>query len=287
MLYVVATPIGNLKDMSPRAVETLKTANIIAAEDTRVTRKLLTHFDIRTRLVSCHEHNENNRAGWLVEQMAAGQTVALVTDAGTPAISDPGALVVAKAHEARIPVIAVAGPSAVAAALSVSGFGSQEFTFFGFLPRTKKELVDKLTSMAGEVQTAVVYESPHRVTALLEAVCNVFPGIQVSASCELTKKYERTQRGAAEEVLQAIQDSQSGEKGEYCIVLDLSKASPQPEKPMIEASLEAKLLDLMLTGADARQASSTLISMGESRNGVYRAALRLRQWAANTAQKEE
>ncbi len=285
MLYVVATPIGNLSDMSPRAVETLRRVDIIAAEDTRVTRKLMTHFDIRTRLVSCHEHNEADRSTWLVEQMLGGLSVALVTDAGTPAISDPGAVLVWAAHGAGIRVLAVAGPSAFAAALSVSGCTNKEFTFLGFLPRTKKELREKLQSLAGQVQTAVVYESPHRVAALLEAVAEVFPGIPVSASCELTKKFERTQYGAVEDVLRTIQSSESGERGEYCLVLDLSEVQAPPEKESIAGSLEAQLLDLQLSGLSARDAAQELTARGAPRNDVYRAQLRLRQWAERQAEK--
>lgn len=287
MLYVVATPIGNLSDMSPRAVETLKSVDAIAAEDTRVTRKLLTYFGIQTPLISCHEHNEHSRSQELVQRMLAGQHIALVTDAGTPAISDPGAKLVRAATEAGIEVVAVPGPSAFAAALSVSGCENKEFTFFGFLPRNQKELKEKLAAMAGHVQTAVVYESPHRVLALLTAVGEVFPGIPVSASCELTKKFERTLRGTVEEVHAAIAASPSGEKGEYCLVFDLSQVPTPPAQPTVNASLEAQLLDLQLSGLDARAASQTLMERGESRNEVYRAALRLRQWAGNVPSNSE
>lgn len=275
MLYVVATPIGNLTDMSLRAIETLKTVDIIAAEDTRVTRKLLTHFDIRTRLVSCHEHNETGRAAWLVEQMLAGQSVALVTDAGTPAISDPGALVVRATHEAGIPVMAVAGPSAFAAALSVSGFESREFTFFGFLPRRKKELTEKLASMAGTVQTAVLYESPHRVVGLMQAVAETIPGIQVSVSCDLTKLYEKTLRGPVEIVLDMLKANENTEKGEYCVVLDLHEIQGQTQAAQT-VSLEAQLLDRVLGGQNMRDAIQALVEGGAKKNAVYAAALRLR-----------
>ena len=140
-LYVVATPIGNLGDMSPRAVETLRSVDLIAAEDTRVTMKLLNHFDIHTPLVSCHRHNEENMGPKICERMLREELdCALVTDAGTPAVSDPGTYLVKACAENGIPVYAVAGPSAMAAALSVSGFDLREFTFFGFLPRERKDL---------------------------------------------------------------------------------------------------------------------------------------------------
>ncbi|MBR6570430.1 MAG: rRNA small subunit methyltransferase 1, partial [Clostridia bacterium] len=140
-LYVVATPIGNLGDMTPRAIETLKTVSLIAAEDTRVTQKLLSAFDIHTPLTSCHEHNERSKAAQIVERMLAENIdVAVTTDAGTPCISDPGSILTAEAIKAGIEVLAVPGPTAMASALSVSGFDMTEFTFFGFLPRQKNEL---------------------------------------------------------------------------------------------------------------------------------------------------
>ena len=160
-LYVVATPIGNLSDMSPRAVETLKSVSLIAAEDTRVTRKLTNHFGIGTPLISCHQHNEKSRAPEIVERMLAEDIdVAAVTDAGTPAISDPGVELVRAAVEAGIPVIAVAGPTAMAAAVSVSGFDFSSFTFYGFLPRQGNELKEKLMEIGRKNEGAVFHESP-------------------------------------------------------------------------------------------------------------------------------
>ena len=152
-LYVVATPIGNLGDMSPRAVETLKNVQLIAAEDTRVTMKLTSHFDIHTPLTSCHRHNEAGKAQEIVSRMLEeGIDVALVTDAGTPGVSDPGMILTRLCAEAGIPVVAVPGPTALAAALSVSGFDVTEFTFYGFLPREKKPLEEKLKSCARRME---------------------------------------------------------------------------------------------------------------------------------------
>ena len=214
-LYVVATPIGNLGDMSPRAVETLKKVGLIAAEDTRVTMKLTAHFDIHTPLVSCHQHNERDKSQSIVERMLSeDMDVALVTDAGTPAISDPGTFLVRRCAEAGIPVMAVAGPSAMAAAMSVSGFDCTEFTFYGFLPRQKNELREKLKDMARCSACAIVHESPYRVRELTETIAETLPEARVSASCDLTKLHEKTSRGTAREVADALAQNEKAEKGD-------------------------------------------------------------------------
>ena len=170
-LYVVATPIGNLGDMTPRAIETLKNVSLIAAEDTRVTQKLLSAFDIHTPLTSCHEHNERSKAAQIVERMLTeGIDAAVTTDAGTPCISDPGSVLAREAAALGIEVLAVPGPTAMASALSVSGFDTREFAFYGFLPRQKNELKEKLLDMARRSKTGVVHESPHRIIDLLKTV---------------------------------------------------------------------------------------------------------------------
>ena len=176
-LFVVATPIGNLNDLTPRMREALACADLIAAEDTRVTMKLLNRMELKKPLVSCHRHNEDARAPQLIERMLAEDlTVALTCDAGTPAISDPGHLLVRAAWEASIPVTPICGPSAVTAALSAAGFDAREFAFFGFLPREKKALNEKLDAVrATGVPVAVFYESPHRVVALVEAIAARWP----------------------------------------------------------------------------------------------------------------
>ena len=168
-LYVVATPIGNLQDFSPRAVDTLKRVGLIAAEDTRVTMKLCQVFDIHTPLVSCHQHNEEQRAERLAERMLSeGIDLALVTDAGTPCVSDPGFGLARACIERGMEVIPVPGCCAGVAALSVSGFDAREWAFYGFLPREKKDLRDKLRQMAEGVPVAIVHESPYRIIALME-----------------------------------------------------------------------------------------------------------------------
>lgn len=281
-LYVVATPIGNLGDMTPRAIETLKNVSLIAAEDTRVTQKLLSAFDIHTPLTSCHEHNERSKAAQIVEKMLSENIdVAVTTDAGTPCISDPGSILTAEAVKAGIEVLAIPGPTAMASALSVSGLDMTEFTFYGFLPRQKNELKEKLLDMARHSKLAVVHESPHRVTDLLKAVSDVLPNTLVSASCDLTKKYEKTVRGTVAEVLADIEANPKAEKGEYCIVFKWAEADiPQPEAAKSELSLEAQLFDGLVRGLSLREATEELIAKGERKNAVKAASLNVKNMLA-------
>ncbi len=277
MLYVVATPIGNLGDMSPRAVEVLKSVALIAAEDTRMTMKLTQHFGIETPLTSCHRHNEQGKAEGIVRRMLEeGIDVAVVTDAGTPAISDPGTILVRQAAEAGIEVVAVPGPSAMAAAMSVSGIDVTEFTFLGFLPREKKDLQAALRSAAQRTQAGIVHESPYRVLDFMRVLADTLPQAYVSVSCDLSKLHELTLRGPVAEVLARMEANDKTEKGEYCIVIDF-RAVPR-EEPKAESTLclEARLLDLLLQGADMRDASRRLVEEGEKKNAVYAAALRLK-----------
>ena len=277
-LYVVATPIGNLGDMSARALEVLNGADLIAAEDTRVTMKLTSHFDIHTPLTSCHRHNEAGKAQEIVRRMLdEGIDVALVTDAGTPGVSDPGMILTRLCAEAGIPVVAVPGPTALAAALSVSGFDVTEFTFYGFLPREKKPLEEKLRSMVGQ-QAAVIHESPFRVIALMEAVARVLPEAKVSASCDLSKLHELTLRGTPAQVLEQLKANEKAEKGEYCIVLDLRQVPvPEPAAPAAELTPELRLVGLMLEGLSLREARERLQTGGLRKNELYAAALRVKE----------
>jgi len=279
-LYVVATPIGNLSDMTPRAIETLKSVGLIAAEDTRVTRALLNHFGIDTPTVSNHQHNEEHRASPLIERMLTEDIdMAVVTDAGTPCISDPGSVLVREAAAAGIEVLAVPGPTAMASALSVSGFDTREFAFYGFLPRGKKELREKLLAMKnGGVPVGVVHESPHRVIDLVEAIADTLPGCRVSASCDLTKLYEKTIRGTADEVLSMLRANEKAEKGEYCLVLDMADVQLEAREEAVNASLEAQLFEELLCGGDIRQAAELLMERGAKRNDVYRAKMNVQRF---------
>lgn len=278
-LYVVATPIGNLSDMTQRAIDTLKSVALIAAEDTRVTKKLLNVFGIETPLTSCHQHNEDTKGTWLAERMLAESIdVAVTTDAGTPCISDPGYGLVKACVERGIEVIPVPGCCASVSALSVSGFDTREFAFYGFLPREKKELREKLLSMARGVAVAAVHESPFRVTELVEAISQTLPETRISCSCDLTKLHEKTIRGTAGEVLEMLRANPKTEKGEYCLILDFHEVKLAEEKaPAADISLEAQLVEQLLQGLDLRDAQSELVLQGAKKNAVKQAALRLKK----------
>ena len=277
-LYVVATPIGNLNDLTPRMREALEAADLIAAEDTRVTMKLLNQFDIKKPMTSCHRHNEEGKAPQIVEKMLAEDlTVALTCDAGTPGISDPGHLLVRACHEAGIPVEPVCGPSAVAACLSISGFDAREFAFYGFLPREKKALSGKLDGIrrAG-VPVFVLYESPHRIVELTQVIAEKWPQCALCVCSDLTKRFERIYRGPAPEVLSMLSANPSVEKGEYCLAVDISMLPPQEEAPF-QTDAAAYMLWRMLEGDELREAARAAQDAGYARNEVYRARLRISQ----------
>lgn len=278
-LYVVGTPIGNLGDMTPRAVEVLRSVALIAAEDTRVTRKLTNHFGIDTPLTSCHQHNEADKGEALAQRMLEEDIdLALTTDAGTPCISDPGYGLVQAAVKRGIPVVAIPGCCAAVCALSISGMDTREFAFYGFLPREKKALREKLLAMAAGVPVAVVHESPFRVIELMETVAETLPGTMASVSCDLTKLHELTLRGSAAEVLAALRANPKTEKGEYCLVLDFHGVElPSAPAPAAEVSLEARLVEAMLQGNELRQAQAVLVEAGEKKNAVKAASLRLKK----------
>lgn len=279
MLYVVATPIGNLGDMSPRAVDVLKRVDLIACEDTRVTMKLTQHFDIGTRLVSLHQHNEESKGARLAERMAAeGLSVALVTDAGMPAVSDPGALFVKACAERGIEVQPVPGASAAVSAVAISGFDNYSYTFRGFLPRQKGELKAALRDCAGKAETLVVYESPFRIKTLVEAMAETWGDVPLVVSCDLTKLHEKTLRGTAADILAALNDNPKAEKGEYVVTADLSGLTCEaPAADLSELTPAARLVDIMLKeGMDARQAMKALQRQGMNKNELYKAHLQLK-----------
>ncbi|MBO4297966.1 MAG: 16S rRNA (cytidine(1402)-2'-O)-methyltransferase [Clostridia bacterium] len=276
ILYVVATPIGNLNDLSPRVKEVLEKADLIAAEDTRVAMKLLGHLGLSKPAVSCHRHNEESRSGVIIERMLAENlTVALTCDAGTPAVSDPGQLLVDAAWRAGIEVRPVCGPSATVTALSAAGFDAREFAFYGFLPRESKPLREKLAAIRETgIPVAVVYESPHRVVKLTEAICQTLPGCNLAVCCDLSKLYEKIYRGPCEAVLEQLRANPNVEKGEYCLVIDLSPLPP-PEKKSDTLPADVVMLRAILDGADLAAAEEAAREAGCPRNDIYRARLRI------------
>ncbi len=226
VLYVVGTPIGNLDDLSPRVHEILSQVDLIAAEDTRHTKKLLSKFAFSTPLISYHEHNEKKRAGELIEQLKMGKSIALVSDAGMPAISDPGEELVRQAVEQQIAVIPIPGPNAALTALVASGIEAQPFLFLGFLPRTKKERKEELKKWGSLPVTLVCYEAPHRLIAMLEDCLDLLGDRDVAISREITKKHEEWLRGKLSECLGYLQEN--GTRGEYTIII--GKGDPKMEE---------------------------------------------------------
>jgi 16S rRNA (cytidine1402-2'-O)-methyltransferase len=273
-LVLVGTPIGNLGDLAPRAVEALRDADVIAAEDTRRTRALLTHAGIRggNRLRSVHAHNESARAADLVAAMTGGRTVAYVTDAGMPGISDPGEELVRACVEAGVPVEVVPGPSAALTALVLSGFPTARFVFEGFLPRKGRARAERLEAIAREPRTVVCFEAPGRVAATLTdllGVCGPERGVAVAR--ELTKLHEDVWRGALADAVVHVATAEP--RGEYVLVL-----APAPERPAAEvddAALDAAIDEVLARGASARDAAAEVAgSLGVARRRAYDAAAR-------------
>jgi 16S rRNA (cytidine1402-2'-O)-methyltransferase len=216
-LYVVATPIGNLEDVTARALRVLREVDVVACEDTRRTRQLLTHFDIHTPTVSYYEHNKLTRGPQLLRQLAEGKSIALVSDAGTPGISDPGVLLVREARAAGVRVIPVPGPSAVVAALSAAGLPADRFVFDGFLPVKPGRRVNRLKALRALETTVVVYESPHRIVAAMEAIAEVFGTTPVVIARELTKQFEEVLTATPAVHLERLRAAEP--RGEFVIVL--------------------------------------------------------------------
>ncbi|MHB8754290.1 MAG: 16S rRNA (cytidine(1402)-2'-O)-methyltransferase [Candidatus Acidiferrales bacterium] len=221
-LYLVATPIGNLEDISLRALRILKEADLIACEDTRQTLKLLSHFDIHKPLESYHEHNEMTRAAELVLRIEEGARIALVSDAGTPVISDPGHRLVSLCLRHKLPVIPIPGPSAIIAALAASGIPSEEFTFIGFLPARPAERRRRLRQLAAEPRTLVLYEAPHRLSAALEDALEILGNRPAAIAREITKLYEEFLHGRIEELIAAL--AKKPARGEITLLI----APPEP-----------------------------------------------------------
>ena len=216
-LYLCATPIGNLGDMTPRVVETLRAVDVIAAEDTRNSIRLLNHFDIHTPMTSYHEYNKVEKARKLIEQLLAGQNVALITDAGTPAISDPGEVLVKLCQESGVPVTSLPGPAACITALTLSGLPTRRFCFEGFLPSDKKEKREVLEELVQESRTIILYEAPHHLVRTLEELRETLGDRDVTLCRELTKKFESVMPTTLDKALEYYKAQEP--KGEYVLVI--------------------------------------------------------------------
>lgn len=217
-LYLCATPIGNLQDMTPRVVETLQMVDIIAAEDTRNSIRLLNHFDIHTPMTSYHEYNKVEKARQLIVKLQEGQNIALITDAGTPAISDPGEVLVRMCHEAGINVTSLPGAAACITALTLSGLATRRFCFEGFLPAEKKEKKEILEELATETRTMILYEAPHHLIRTLEELYGALGNRKICVCRELTKKFETVLPTTLEEALELYKSEEP--RGEYVLVVE-------------------------------------------------------------------
>lgn len=271
-LYIVGTPIGNLEDITLRALRILKEADVIACEDTRTTRKLLSRYGIDKPLLSYHEHNETARAEEIAALLAEGKNVALVTDAGTPCISDPGYRAVRLASERGFDVLPVPGPSAAISALSVSGLPTSGFVFLGFPPRTKKALTDLLARVKDYPETLVFYESPNRVVKALGVMLDTLGDRSVSLGREITKLYEEAIRGSISDVLKRLEEK-SGVKGEVTLVVEgAGKKSSAPDAETMDGLLEAYMEEGLSLKDAVRKASE---ETGASKSSTYKRALEI------------
>jgi 16S rRNA (cytidine1402-2'-O)-methyltransferase len=275
-LVVCATPIGNLGDASPRLAEALASADLIACEDTRQTRKLLAHLGVRARLLSYHEANEPGRAVRLADEIAGGARVALVSDAGMPAVSDPGHDLIGACLERGLPVEVVPGPSAVLAALVVSGLPTDRFSFEGFPPRKPAARARALAELAAEPRTMVFFEAPHRVLATLDAMAVAFgPGRRCAVARELTKLHEQVLRGTLAEVRERL--AEQGPRGELTLVVQGAPEAP----PAAEVDVVAEVAGLVGAGSSTRDAVDAVArSTGRPRRAVYQAVLEAREFAS-------
>lgn len=265
-LYLVATPIGNLKEMSPRALEVLNSVAFIACEDTRVTKKLCQHFAIKTPLISCHEHNESKAVEKIIKALKDGYSVALTSDAGFPAISDPGELVVAKVLEQGFKIEVISGPCALINALVASGLSTKHFYFHGFLAHKVSERRKELESLAEREETLIFYEAPHRISETIELLIQTFGPRKACLARELTKKFEEFLRGSLEELRNILITREL--KGEMVLVVEGYKKPERPTLSRFEVVDEVtKLVNQGLSVRDAiRQISKTYKL---SKNEVY------------------
>lgn len=272
-LYLVGTPIGNLKDLSPRAADVLKSADFIAAEDTRVTLKLLNHFDIKKPLVSYYEHNRSASGEKILQRIISGETCALVSDAGMPAISDPGEDLVALCAESGIEVFVIPGPCAAVSALALSGLPTGRFTFEGFLSTAKKNRFSHLEELRAEHRTMIFYEAPHKLLSTLTDMLNTWGNRRIAISREITKIHEQTLRFTLKDAVEYF--TVTPPRGEFVLIIE---GVEEPEKSEITVEEAVKIVNqyresgLSLKDAVKRCSEET----GLAKNAVYDAAVKIR-----------
>lgn len=276
-LYLCATPIGNLDDMTFRVLETLKEVDLIAAEDTRNSIKLLNHFDIHTEMTSYHEYNKYDKAQWLIGKMQEGLNVALITDAGTPAISDPGEVLVAECHKAGITVTSLPGPAACITALTLSGLSTRRFCFEGFLPSQDDKKARKriLEDLKDESRTMIVYEAPHHLKAALDDLYETLGNRRISICRELTKKFEEVVPTTIEEAISFYQKNEP--RGEYVMVIEGKSLEEQDEEKRLswnEMSIQDHMRFYEEQGVSHKDAMKKVAAdRGVGKREIYQALL--------------
>ena len=272
-IYLVATPIGNLMDISMRAVQTLKDADIIACEDTRNTLRLLNHFEIKAHLTSYHEYNKIEKAVEICKWAKEGKNIAMVSDAGMPAISDPGYELVDIAYKEGVEVTVIPGASAVVSALALSGISSGRFSFEGFLPADKKERKEILNELTNESRTMILYEAPHRLLKTLKELFEYLGDRKISVVRELTKVYEEVIRGSLLSIISDYEDERRVIKGEYVLVIEgksLLEKRHERQEAFEAVSIKEHFLDYMAKGMDKKEAMKAVAkSRGISKRDVY------------------
>lgn len=275
-LFIVATPIGNLSDISKRALDTLKEVDLILCEDTRVSIKLLNYYNIKNKLIPYHKFNEKEKTNYIINELQT-KDIALISDAGTPCISDPGYILVKKARENNIEVIGIGGISAVITALSISGLNTDSFTFYGFFPRVNKDKTNLINDIKkSNINTYIFYESPKRIVNTLEYLYNVLGNVMVSLSSDLTKLHEKTYYGNISDVLNVLKDNEKSSLGEYTLIIE--KNSIKEEKDDI--SIEASLIDIMVKENVSLKESVNLLNERNndiSKKDIYNASLNLKE----------
>lgn len=272
-LYVVATPIGNLSDLSQRVSETLAAVDRILVEDTRHSGKLLKHLMISTPMQAYHDHNERHRVAAIIELLQSGKNLALISDAGTPLINDPGFHLVSAAHQHGIQVIPIPGPSALAAALSVCGLKTDRFTFQGFLPAKQTERLKTLASLQQDRETQIFYETPHRILACLEDCRQVFGNERMACIVrEMTKRYEDVKRAFLADLLQWLESNPEKQKGEFVLLIEGQREA----ETSMEESEAIRILNILLAEHATKKAAELASEItGLKKNQLYKLALDL------------
>jgi len=276
VLYVVATPIGNLADITQRAIQVLRDVDLIAAEDTRHSGRLLSHYQIVTRCMPLHEHNERNVTAGLLSRLQQGASIALISDAGTPLVSDPGFFLVRELQQAGIRVVPIPGPSAVIAALSVAGLPSDRFTFEGFLPSKREARRRRLEALRGEPRTMIFYESTHRILGSLQDMAELFGAERPAAVVrELTKTFETIQRDSLTNLCQWMALDANQQKGEFVVLVQ--GIEPKAEMERVEIAPE-QLLESLMEELPLKKAAALAAKIcGLKKNALYELGLQLRQ----------